>query len=311
MKVLEHFDADAIRALHERDEFFWLDLVDPVDAQLDELGKLVRIPPLAVADSKEFRQRPKIDGFQRRVLVVFYGAHEDTLIEVHLHISGSEVITVRRGDCRHLTEVRGREADRARTEEELVYRILHALAVSLSAMVERRMTEVERLEGAVFERPSQADRRRITELRGELFATNQIVTAQRDMLVDGAELIESLPGLERDEARHPFRDVHDELVLTAARVAYGREVLGEALTAYLATTSNRLNELAARITLIATIFVPLTVVTGFFGMNFGWLVGHISSLRAFLVFGVGGMVLPVVVAVILFLRTGLLQRRDG
>jgi magnesium transporter len=311
MKVLEHFDADEVRALHERDEFFWLDLVDPTDAQLDELGKLVRIPPLAVVDSKEFRQRPKIDDFQRRVLVVFYGAHDDTLIEVHLHISGSEVVTVRRGDCRHLTVVRGREANRARTEEELVYRILHALAESLSAMVERRMTEVERLEGAVFERPSQAERRRITELRGELFATNQIITAQRDMLVDGAELIESLPGLEREEARHPFRDVHDELVLTAARVAYGREVLAEALTAYLATTSNRLNELAARITLIATIFVPLTVVTGFFGMNFGWMVDHVSSLRAFLVFGVGGMVVPVLVALILFLRTGLLQRPDG
>jgi magnesium transporter len=311
MQVLDHFDLDAIRALHARDEFFWLDLVDPTDAQLDELGALLGIPPLAIVDSKEFHQRPKIDDFRRRVLVVFYGAHDDETVEVHLHISGSEVVTVRRDACWHITEARTGKALRAHSEEELVFRILHALAESLAAMVERRMTEVEGLEGSVFERPSEGERRRITELRGELFGLSQVVVAQRDMLLDGGELIECLPGLEGEEARHPFRDVHDQLVLTAGRVAYGREILGDALSAYLATTSNRLNELAARITLIATIFVPLTLVTSFFGMNFGWMVDHIDSRADFLVLGVGGLIVPVVVAVALFLRTGLLRERDG
>jgi magnesium transporter len=309
MQVLEHFDADAIRALHERDEFFWLDLVDPTDEQLDELGRLLGIPRLAILDSKEFGQRAKIDDFRRRVLVVFYGAQDDALVEVHLHISGSEVVTVRRGACGRLADARAGGA--GHSEEELVFRILDALAESVTAMVERRMVEVERLEASAFERPSPADRRRISELRGGLFAVGQVVVAQRDMLVTGAELIDSLPGLQREETRHPFRDVHDELVLTANRIAYGREVLGEALEAYLATTSNHLNELAARIALIATIFVPLTVVTSFFGMNFGWMVGHIDTRGAFLVLGVGGMIVPALVAVILFLRTDLLGRRDG
>jgi magnesium transporter len=310
MQVLERFDADVIRALHAREEFFWLDLIDPTDEELDEMGRLLGIPPLAVADTKEFHQRPKIDDFRRRVLVVFYGAHEDDLVEVHVHISGDEVVTVRRGACGHLTVVRAVQAPKAHTEVELVFRILHALTESLSAMVEQRMTEVERLEGAVFERPSEAERRRITELRGDLFGVGQVVVAQRDMLVDGGELIECLPGLEGEEARHPFRDVHDQLVLAAGRIAYGREVLGDALSAYLATSSNRLNELATRITLIATIFVPLTIVTGFFGMNFGWLVDRIDTLWAFLLFGIGGMIVPVLAALALFLRAGLLRRRD-
>jgi magnesium transporter len=310
MQVLERFDAGAIRALHAREEFFWLDLVDPSDEELDELGRLLEIPPLAVADTKEFHQRPKIDDFRRRVLLVFYGAHEDELVEVHVHISGDEVVTVRRGACGHLMAARAVHAPKAHTEVELVFRILHALTESLSAMVERRMAEVERLEGAVFERPSEAERRRITELRGDLFGVGQVVVAQRDMLVDGGELIECLPGLEGEEARHPFRDVHDQLVLTAGRIAYGREILADALNAYLATSSNRLNELATRITLIATIFVPLTIVTGFFGMNFGWLVDHIDTLWAFLVFGIGGMIVPVLAALALFLRAGLLRRRE-
>ena len=52
--------------------------------------------------------------------------------------------------------------------------------------------------------------------------------------------------------------------------------------------------MAGRLTIVATIFLPLTFATGFFGMNFGWLVNHIDSLEAFLVFGVGGMVMPLV-----------------
>ena len=67
----------------------------------------------------------------------------------------------------------------------------------------------------------------------------------------------------------------------------------------------------ALVALIATIFLPLTVATGFFGMNFGWMVAHIDSRGAFLVLGVGGMIVPALVAVILFLRTDLLGRRDG
>ncbi len=243
------------------------------------------------------------------MLVVFYGAHGDDLVEVHVHISGAEVVTVRAGACGHLTAARAVQAPKSHSEEELVFRILHALTESLAAMVERPMAEVERLEGAVFEHPSEAERRRITELRGDLFGLGQVVDAQRDMLLDGGELIECLPGLEGEEARHPFRDVHDQLVLTAGRIAYGREVLADALSAYLAATSNRLNELATRITLIASIFVPLTVVTGFFGMNFGWMVDDVDSLWAFLVFGVGLMVATVLAALVLFLRTGLLRRQ--
>jgi magnesium transporter len=54
---------------------------------------------------------------------------------------------------------------------------------------------------------------------------------------------------------------------------------------------------------------PLTFATGFFGMNFGWLVNHIDSAESFLVLGVGGMIVPLIVAAVLLLRTGYLQRR--
>jgi len=303
MQVLDAVDLDRIRALHEREEFFWLDLDDPSDADLDALGELLGIPDLALEDSKEFGERPKLDDYGERVLIVFYGAHETDLVEVHVHVSGKEVVTIRRAPCAHLWEARERAASaKVRTEQDLVYRVLDALAGSLRALTDRYATEVEHLEEIAFERPKPADRRRMSELRSQLFRLQQIVLPQRDMLARGGDLIENLPGLERDIARHPFRDVHDDLVVTANEIEYLRELLSE-------TVNVLINQMASRLTIVATIFLPLTFATGFFGMNFGWLVRHIDSAESFLLLGVGGMILPLIAVAVLLLRAGYLRGR--
>lgn len=303
MQVLDTVDLDAIRALHERGEFFWLDLVAPGDPDLDALSTTLEIPDFAVEDTKEFGQRPKIDEYVDRVLIVFYGAHETKLVEVHIHVSGREVVTVRRSECAHLWEARERAGKtKIRTEQDLVYRVLDALADSLRMLADRYAVEVERLEEVAFVRPKPADRRRMSEVRSELFRLQQIVSPQRDMLGRGGDLLENLPGLERDIARHPFRDVHDDLVVTANEIDYLRELLSETLNVLI-------NQMAGRLTIVATIFLPLTFATAFFGMNFGWMVDHISSTESFLILGVGGMILPLIVAAVLLLRSGYLQRR--
>ena len=303
MQVLDSVDLDAIRALHQREEFFWLDLDSPGDAELDQLGALLGIPDLAVEDTKEFGQRPKLDDYGERVLIVFYGAHGTQLVEVHVHVSGKEVVTVRRDQCAHLWEARERAAAaHVRTEQDLVYRVLDALADSVRALTDRYAAEVDHLEDVAFARPKPADRRRMSQLRSELFRLQQIVAPQREMLARGGDIIENLPGLERDVARHPFRDVHDDLVVTANEIEYLRELLSE-------TVNVLINQMAGRLTIVATIFLPLTFATGFFGMNFGWLVGHIDSAESFLVLGVGGMILPLVAAAVLLVRSGYLERR--
>jgi magnesium transporter len=303
MQVLDTVDAATIRALHERGEFFWLDLDSPSDEELDTIGELLAIPALAIADTKEFGQRPKLDDYGARVLIVFYGAHGDELVEVHIHVSGDEVITVRRDDCAHLMGARDRtRAASARTEQDVVFYVLSALSESLRELVDRRGEEVESLGDLAFTRPAGADRQRMSRLRADLFRLQQIVAPQRDMLGRGGDALEYLPGLERDVDRHPFRDVHDDLVLTTNEIAYLRELLAEAVNVLL-------NQMAARVTILATLFLPLTVVSGFFGMNFGWLVRHIDSATAFFVLGVGGMLAPIAIILVLLERAGYLGSR--
>jgi magnesium transporter len=110
------------------------------------------------------------------------------------------------------------------------------------------------------------------------------------MLDMGADAIERVLGIGAGQAHHPFQDVRDDLVLAVNLVAYCRELLAEALNVHLQSTSNRLATIATRLTVLASIWVPLTLVTGFFGQNFGWMVDHIDSLASFLIFGIGGIV---------------------
>jgi magnesium transporter len=195
---------------------------------------------------------------------------------------------------------------RLHSDHELVYRILDALSESVLTLLREVEREVTGLEQRAFEHPSQADRRRITQLRGRLFRIMQVILPQRDMLVSGADAIERVLGLDPGMAHHPFQDIRDDLVLAINLIAYCRELLAEALNVYLQTTSNRLNEVATRLSVLATIFVPLTIITGFFGQNFGWLVNHIDSLTAFLIWGIGGTVGTVVVIALGLWRAGYL-----
>jgi magnesium transporter len=293
MHILDRFDAEQIRALSERGEFFWLDLEAPSDAEIDELGRVLGLPPLAVEDTHEFHQRAKIDDYGDRLLIVFHGAQGPAqaaeLVEVHVHLGAGRVVTVHRRPHEGLSAVRGRHLH---TDHEVVYRILDALSESVLSLLRHIETEVSGLEQRAFEHPSAADRRRITELRGRLFRLLQVIVPQRDMLDPGADAIERVLGMEAGQAHHPFHDVRDDLVLAVNLIAYCREMLAEALNVYLQATSNRLNEAATRLTALAAIFVPLTLITGYFGQNFGWLTDHIDSLASFLVFGVGGIVVP-------------------
>jgi magnesium transporter len=296
MHVLDHFDAQELRALCQSGEFFWLDLFAPGGDELDELAEIVEIPPLALEDTKEMGQRAKVDDYDDRLLIVFYGAQSGAggidrirLVEVHMHLARGHVVTVHREPCSALDPVK---TAHARSDQELVYRILDALSESLLTALREIEAEVTRLEDAAFTNPSEADRRRIVEMRGRLFRLLQVVVPQRDMIGMSASAMERVLGIGAGQAHHPFQDVRDDLVLAVNLVAYCRELLAEALNVHLQATSYRLNTIATRLTVLASIFVPLTLVTGFFGQNFGWMVDHIDSLTAFLILGIGGILVP-------------------
>jgi magnesium transporter len=310
MQVLDSIDERAIEELTARDEFFWLDLVEPTDAQLAALGERFGWHPLALEDMQHFRQRPKLDRYGDQMLIVFYGAHatetlaDDALqlVEAHVVVSGSWVVTVRRRRCRELEELRRRlAADPARDEELVVYKIFDTLTDTFFPLLEQIDDAIDELEDAIVLRPTDEQLQRVFQLKRRLVVLRRVITPQRDLAARTISEIDELPGLAHG-SRDYFRDVYDHLIRLSDLIDSYRDLLTGTMDVYLSTVSNRLNVVMKQLTLVATVFLPITALTGFFGQNFGWLVLHVRSLWSFLVFGVGGAAFSCVALYVWFRR---------
>ena len=305
MRVLDALDRDLISELRRRGDFFWLDLEAPAPAEVDALGEIFGFDPFAIEDTKEFGQRPKLDPYPGHVLLVFFGTDGEDVVEVHIYLSGDAIVTVRRGHCALLGHARERlgRVD-SPSEEEAVYRVLDALTDSFFPTLDSIEEEVETLEEAILDGIAPGQREQVLRLRRRLSGLRRVAAPQRDVLVSGVAVMEALPGLSADDRHMWLRDIQDHLRSIADRIDLLREALDQALDFYVAGTNHHLNQVIKQLTVVATIFLPLTFVTGFFGQNFGWLVEHISSLTAFLVYGVGGTLLAGAALLWWFRRSG-------
>ena len=317
MRFLDHIDRGAIGDLLDRDEYFWLDLDGPGEDDTATLQDIFHFHPLALEDLRKKGQRPKLEDFGDYMFLVYYGAvapegdaapapdapaeagpasgERIQLEEVHAFISGGYLVTVHDGACTALDEVRERlDRQPPRSEQFVVYRVLDALTDTFFPLLEDLEDRLERLDEEIFASPSAAHLQPLTELRRDLVELGRVATPQRDMLARHVDDILEIPGLQAD-SRNYFRDVYDHAIRISDQIDSYRDLLIGSRDAYLSVTSNRLNEITKQLTVIATIFLPLSFVVGFFGQNFGWMVRNINSAADFWVIGGGSMVVSLVI----------------
>jgi magnesium transporter len=304
-------DEARIRDHMERDHFFWLDLHAPGPDELAKLHEIFGFHPLALEDSEDFGQRPKLDDYDDYVFLVFYGAWrhqaEDMhpLREVHLFVSGQYLVTIHRDPLPPLDHQREQLDGRClHSEQFLLYRVLDALVDSFFPLLADMDDEIDDLEDAVLANPDERQLERLFALKRELVAMRKVVSPQRDLFASSVDRISELPGLALDE-RDYFRDIYDHLIRISDLIDSYRDLLSGATDLYLSTVSNRQNDVMKQLTVIATIFLPLAFITGFFGQNFNYMVGTlIKPAWTFWVIGVGSMVATCVGLLIFFHRKG-------
>ena len=138
-----------------------------------------------------------------------------------------------------------------------------------------------------------------------LVGVRKTVSPQRDVMAAILASVVELPG-QTDGSVPYMRDLYDHVIRISDLIDSYRDLLSGAMDAYLSMVSNKLNEVMKQLTIIATVFLPLSFLTGFFGQNFSWLVGHLGGLPAFLVLGIGTEVLAAGGLYWLFRRRGFL-----
>jgi magnesium transporter len=304
-------DEARIRDHLQRDQFFWLDITSPSEDQLAKLRELFGFHPLALEDSGDFGQRPKLDNYGDHIFLVFYGAcrhgaeDPEPLREVHLFISGQYLVTIHADPLPPLDEQRAQLAGRAlHSEQFLLYRVLDALVDSFFPLLGDLDGEIDDLEAAVLASPTDEQLQRLFSLKRQLIAMRKVITPQRDLFASSIDQIAELPGLTLD-ARDYFRDIYDHLIRISDLIDSYRDLLSGATDLYLSTVSNRQNDVMKQLTVIATIFLPLGFITGFFGQNFSFLVTHlISPAWTFWVIGVGSILCTCAGLLVYFRRKG-------
>ncbi len=289
--------------------FFWLDITELGEDGAALLREEFGFHPLAVEDAEHFGQRPKLDTYDDFVFLVVHGALADAsgTDEVHCFYASDHLVTVRRGRTSALDAVREQIGRRRNghgvTPVIVLYLVIDILVDGFFPVLAALDDEIDVLEDAILERPTDEQLGRLFALKRALVGLRKVVTPQRDLFATLVSGISELPGMDPNAERY-FRDLYDHLIRISDLVDSYRDLLSGAMDTHLATVSNRLNEVMKQLTIIATVFLPLSFLTGFFGQNFSWLVARQRGLPAFLGLALGLELVATVVLVAIFRRRG-------
>jgi magnesium transporter len=298
VEVLAAVDAERIRALTERRTFFWLDLVSPASADLDTLEQLLGLHPAAIEDTREWDQLPRLDDYSDHVMLVFFSARQvdDVVepVEVHVYVSGEWIVTVRRCPTRLDGQRDWLAAQDIEDEDQVLYHVLDALADGWDPVIATLDDRVDRVESEVLDRPQQRHLRQIYRLKQEVSELQRRAGPQRAVFVGAIETIHRLDNLTRG-SRAWLADVEAHLDSIASDLRRLGGDLNALTDTFFNANANRLNRLATLVAVGSMFFLIWTLVTGFFGQNFGYLVEHIDSKEAFLAYEVGALLIPTVI----------------
>jgi magnesium transporter len=309
MEVLTEVQGERIRRLLDADTFFWLDLLSPTHDQMETLSALINLHPAAVEDTREWGQLPRIDDYHDYVLLIFFSARsvEGRVepVEVHVYVSGRWIVTARRCET---------QLDRKREllsgveytdEDEILYHVLDALADGWDPVIDVVDRRVDDVEAAVLERPTQDQLTTIYRLKQEVGELLRRAHPMQANISGSIATIHQLEGLNRG-SREWLRDVETHLAAIASDLRRLANDLSALTDTYFNANANRLNRLATLVAVGSVFFLVWTLVTGFFGQNFGYLTRHIDSKGAFFGYEIGALLIPtIVLAVLLYVK-----RRD-
>jgi magnesium transporter len=253
----------------------WIDLESQDEAQLELLREHFEFHPLAIEDCLHFDQRPKVEEYGEYLFVVTHGyqcrnALEDMeLHELHVFLGHNYMVTVHQGGIDALTTVWKRAAADAalvrRGVDFLYYLVADAMVDANFPILDKIADELETLEDHVINRPRTEDLERIFGLKHTLVGMRKVLSPQRDAF---AALAKRGDARISERTALYFRDVYDHLVRINESIEANRDLLGNALDAYLSAAAQRTNEIMKALGIMSAIFLPLTFVTGFFGQNF-------------------------------------------
>lgn len=282
--------------LRERCHCLWVDVHGLKDVQvIEQLGTEFALHPLALEDVVGTSQRAKVEEYPHNLFLVARMVATTGQLDTEqlsVFIGRGYVVSFQStpGDCFDQVRTRLRK-DHTRIRDSgadyLAYALLDAVIDAYFPTLDKISARLEDLEDSVVDNPDRSFVSALHHMKHELLTFRRELWPHRDMI---SVLIRQESGLITDQTDLYLRDCHDHVVQLVDMIETYREIASGLLDVYLSSLSNRMNEIMKVLTIIATIFIPLSFISGVYGMNFdrtaskwnmpelGWAYGYPFAL---------------------------------
>lgn len=286
----------------------WVDFDRPSAEEAEELDRFFHFHPLAIEDCLHVLQRPKVDYYEGYEFLVLHALDTETLgtVEVNLFIGTNYLVSFHQQALKEIDDVWNSLASRAQNRKTWARGPFVAAYMVIDALVDQYFPCVYAVEDELDELEKQGGRESIDllmnqvfDLRSRLLKLRRTIVPMRDLMY---RILNSQHIQGEKEPRAYFADVHDHLLKLAEMIETDREMTADLRDSYISLNSNRMNGIMKTLTVITTVFMPLTLIAGIYGMNFTnmpelqWRYGYFAVL--------GLMALLSVWMILAFLKRG-------
>lgn len=276
-------------------QWYWVDFNAPTEEEAMLLEQYFHFHPLAIEDCLHLLQRPKMDHYDDLHFLVLHAMNQQTLAaeEVDLFIGKNFIVTFHLNDSKEIADAWQRTCEQQSLAEK---GHLYAAYIVMDELVDQYFPAVYQLEDQLAEFESdnrnfstQALMNEIFDIRAKLLKLRKTIFPMRELLyrIINSESIEGLK-----EHLVYFMDINDHLLKLTEMIESNREMTADMRDSYISMNSDRMNTIMKTLTVITTIFMPLTFIAGVYGMNFAnmpelkWNWGYFAVLGIMISIGI-------------------------
>ncbi|WP_256758944.1 magnesium/cobalt transporter CorA [Cohnella sp. WQ 127256] len=296
LELLE--DVPLNNLMNDNIKWFWVDFDCPSDEEIHLLDSYFNFHPLAIEDCMHFLQRPKVDHYEDTNFFVLHSLHPESLKaeEVDFFLGPRGIVTFHLSPSQEVEEAWRKiivpDVYKKKDHNYVAYLLMDKLVDNYFPTVYKIEDQLNELEA---QGENKADIQELTEqvydIRSDLLRIRRTVIPMRDLLyrIINSDKIAAL----KEQVAY-FMDIYDHLLKLTEMIESNREMTADLRDSYDSLRSNRMNAIMKTLTVITTIFMPLTFIAGVYGMNFinmpelEWNAGYFVVIGVMLVLG-GGM----------------------
>jgi magnesium transporter len=278
----------------------WVDVSDPSRQDLEKLSQAFPLHHLTLEDMSKTGNRVKVEHFDEYLFLILYGVERESPFQMNFALGKNFLITTHKGKIGSFVDLKKDKVNLGRLFHKgldlLMHRLIDAEIDDYFPLLEKIEDQIDGLEEEVYRSFDHKVLGRLFRLKRQLLTIRRKTSQQKEVMI---LLSNKSSVFISDPAAAYYRDIYDHIIRINESVDDYREILSNTLEVHLSMVSNRMNEVMKALTIVATIMLPLTVLTGIYGMNLNIPESHFDYMYYIVLF----LMVTITITMIIYFRS--------